>query len=178
MTVLHTIFGTLTQQPYAGVLTAMGLGDVLKFTREVVMSPDMPGILGRVNRAMLGGKSKAVEVFNFHVAEVKAFVPPDRLLVFDVKEGWPPLCAFLKKPVPNTPFPNVNDAAMMLLTFNTIRIVCWLVVLVLPVGLAVLLPTCETLGGALFVTFILLGLIPASGRLLLIVVRKHAGKKE
>ena len=112
------------------------------------------------------------------MAEVKGFVPPDRLLVFDVKEGWPPLCAFLKKPVPNTPFPNVNDAAMMLLTFNTIRIVCWLVVLVLPVGLAVLLPTCETLGGALFVTFILLGLIPASGRLLLIVVRKHAGKKE
>ena len=63
MTVLHTIFGTLIQQPYAGVLTAMGLGDVLKFTRQVVMSPDMPGILGRVNRAMLGGKSKAVEVF-------------------------------------------------------------------------------------------------------------------
>ena len=179
MTVLHTIFGTLTQhQPYAGVLTAMGLGDAIKFTREVVMSPDMPGILGRVNRAMLQGKREAVEVFNSHVAEVKSVVPPDRLLVFDVKDGWPPLCAFLDKPIPDTPFPNVNDAAMMLLTFDIIRIVCWFVVLVLPVGLAVLLPSCETLGGALFVTFLLLGIVPASGRLLLAVVRKHAGKKK
>jgi len=149
MTVLHTIFGTLIQQPYAGVLTAM-----------------------------LQGKREAVEVFNSHVAEVKGFVPPDRLLVFDVKDGWPPLCAFLDKPIPDAPFPNVNDAAMMLLTFNIIRIVCWLVVFVLPVGLAVLLPGCETLGGALLVTVLLLGIVPASGRLLLAVVRKHAGKKK
>ena len=178
MTVLHTIFGTLIQQPYAGVLTAMGLGDTIKFSREVVMSTDMPGILGRVNRAMLQGKREAVEVFNSHVAEVKGFVPPDRLLVFDVKDGWPPLCAFLDKPIPDAPFPNVNDAAMMLLTFNIIRIVCWLVVFVLPVGLAVLLPSCETLGGALLVIVLLLGIVPASGRLLLAVVRKHAGKKK
>ena len=178
MTVLHTIFGTLIQQPYSGVLTAMGLGDVIKFTREVVMSPDMPGILGRVNRAMLQGKREAVEVFNSHVAEVKRFVPPDRLLVFDVREGWFPLCAFLDKPIPDAPFPNINDAAMMRLTFNIIRIVCWFVVLVLPVCLAVLLPSCETLGGALFVIVLLLGILPASGRLLLVVVRKHAGKKK
>jgi len=178
MTVLHTIFGTLIQQPYAGVLTAMGFGDGVKFTREVVMSPDMPGILGRVNRAMLQGKREAVEVFNSHVEEVKSFVPQDRLLVFNVKEGWPPLCAFLDKPIPDTPFPNVNDAAMMLLTFNTIRVVCWLVVLLLPVGLAVLLSSCETLGGVLFVTFFLLAIVPVSGRLLLAVVRKHAGTKK
>ena len=178
MNVMHTFFGTVIQQPYAGVLTAMGLGNIIKFTREVVMSPDVPGILGRVNRAMLQGEREAVEVFNSHVAEVKRFVPPDRLLVFDVKEGWSPLCAFLDKPIPDNPFPNVNDAAMMLLTFNIIRIVCWFVVLVLPVGLAVLLPSCETLGGAIVVTVLLLGILPASGRLLLAVVRKHAGKKK
>ena len=178
MTVLHTIFGTLIQQPYIGVLTAMGLGDVGKFTREVLTSPNMPGILGRVNRAMLQGKREAVEVFNSHVAEVKRFVPPDRLLVFDVKDGWAPLCTFLDKPIPDTPFPNVNDATMMLLTFNIIRIVCWLVVLMLPVGLAVLLPSCESLGGVLLVTALLLGIVPAFGRLLLVVVRKHAGKKK
>ena len=35
-----------------------------------------------------------------------------RLLVFDVKEGWEPLCAFLGVPVPaGEPFPHVNDAA-------------------------------------------------------------------
>ena len=95
-----------------------------------------------------------------------------------MREGWSPLCAFLDKPIPDTPFPNVNDAAMMLLTFNIIRIVCWFVVLVLPVCLTVLLPTFETLGGALFVIVLLLGILPASGRLLLAVVRKHAGKKK
>ena len=36
--------------------------------------------------------------------------PPDRLLVFDVSEGWEPLCKFLGKPVPNVPFPHMNDS--------------------------------------------------------------------
>ena len=83
MTVLHKIFGTLIQQPYSKVLTAMGLGKVDKFTREVLLSTTVPGILGRINRAMLAGK-EAVEVFNSHVAEVRRHVPPERLLVFDV----------------------------------------------------------------------------------------------
>lgn len=44
-----------------------------------------------------------------HNEEVKATVPPERLLVFDVKQGWEPLCAFLGVPVPDGPFPHVND---------------------------------------------------------------------
>ncbi|MEO8742597.1 MAG: sulfotransferase, partial [Lysobacteraceae bacterium] len=43
--------------------------------------------------------------------DVKAAVPPDRLLVFTVNEGWKPLCDFLGVPIPETPFPNVNDRA-------------------------------------------------------------------
>lgn len=35
----------------------------------------------------------------------------DRLLVMHVSEGWEPLCAHLGVPVPDTPFPNVNDTA-------------------------------------------------------------------
>ena len=42
--------------------------------------------------------------------EVRAALPPDRLLVFDVAEGWDPLCEFLGVPVPDTPFPHVNYA--------------------------------------------------------------------
>jgi hypothetical protein len=56
-------------------------------------------------------KAHAIEVFNRHNAEVKRVVPPDRLLVYEVKEGWAPLCAFLGVPVPEgKPFPHVNDA--------------------------------------------------------------------
>ena len=46
-------------------------------------------------------------------AHVKASVPPDNLLVFECREGWEPLCAFLGVPVPNEPFPHVNEGAAM-----------------------------------------------------------------
>jgi len=178
MTVLHTIFGTLSQrQPYVGVLTAMGLGHIINFTRKVVVAPGMPGILGRVNRAMLAGQEEAVQVFNAHVAEVKAMVPPERLLVFDVKDGWPPLCAFLNRPVPDIPFPHVNDTAMMLVTFNIIRLVCWSVVVAVPMVLAVLVPKCETIIGGLLAVSLVLGSVPAAGLFLRAVVKRHAGRK-
>jgi Sulfotransferase domain len=41
--------------------------------------------------------------------EVCAAIPADRLLVFDVAEGWAPLCRFLDVPVPNVPFPRMNS---------------------------------------------------------------------
>lgn len=47
--------------------------------------------------------------FKDQVAAVKAAIPPERLLVFEVKDGWEPLCTFLGKPVPAMPFPNTNN---------------------------------------------------------------------
>jgi Sulfotransferase domain len=47
--------------------------------------------------------------FLAHDAAVKAAIPASRLLVFDVKQGWAPLCAFVGKPVPADPFPRTND---------------------------------------------------------------------
>jgi hypothetical protein len=57
-------------------------------------------------------KEHAIAVFNQHIEQVKKRVPPDRLLVYNVKEGWEPLCAFLGVDVPaDTPFPHLNDRA-------------------------------------------------------------------
>jgi hypothetical protein len=57
-------------------------------------------------------RDQAIRIFEEHNRDVVATVPPERLLVFDVKEGWEPLCAFLGVPVPaGEPFPHVNDAA-------------------------------------------------------------------
>jgi hypothetical protein len=42
-------------------------------------------------------------------AEVERDVPADRLLVWSVKDGWGPLCEFLEVPVPEQPFPHLND---------------------------------------------------------------------
>ena len=36
-------------------------------------------------------------------------VPPERLLVYNVKEGWDPLCKFLGMDIPNHPFPRKNN---------------------------------------------------------------------
>ena len=42
-------------------------------------------------------------------ANVIKSVPEDRLLVYDVREGWEPLCKFLGLPIPDEPFPRLND---------------------------------------------------------------------
>jgi len=63
------------------------------------------GLFGAVD----GGVEVAVNFFNEWKEQVIAEVPADRLLVFDVKQGWEPLCTFLGVPQPETPFPHTND---------------------------------------------------------------------
>ena len=53
----------------------------------------------------------AVRTFEEHNAAVRREVPAERLLEFEVSEGWEPLCEFLDRPVPDKPFPRLNDAA-------------------------------------------------------------------
>lgn len=47
--------------------------------------------------------------FEAHNAAVQALIPKSQLLVYQVKEGWAPLCEFLGVPVPDEPFPRSND---------------------------------------------------------------------
>jgi hypothetical protein len=55
-----------------------------------------------------------IEGFAAHNERVKQVVPPDRLLVWEVTDGWEPLCAFLDVPVPSQPLPHANDRATFL----------------------------------------------------------------
>jgi hypothetical protein len=50
----------------------------------------------------------AAKVFERHTEEVKARVPEGRLLVYEVREGWGPLCEFLGVEAPEGPFPHLN----------------------------------------------------------------------
>ncbi len=52
-----------------------------------------------------------IQRFHEHVAEVKRTIAPERLLVFEVAEGWEPLCNFLELPIPAGEFPRINDTA-------------------------------------------------------------------
>ena len=54
-----------------------------------------------------------VEKFKQHYAEVERTIPASRLLVYEVKQGWEPLCRFLNVPVPSTPFPRKNSREEM-----------------------------------------------------------------
>jgi hypothetical protein len=51
-----------------------------------------------------------IDAFDRYNAEVQAYVPAQRLLVWNPKEGWEPLCAFLELPVPDGPVPHINDS--------------------------------------------------------------------
>lgn len=49
------------------------------------------------------------ELFSRWNEEVQRTVPAERLLVFQVKDGWEPLCRFLRVDVPDRPFPRSNE---------------------------------------------------------------------
>jgi len=82
------------------------------------------------------------KLYEKHTVNVREKVPPERLLEFNVKEGWEPLCSFLGLPVPDIPFPNINDSSLfiqfrkawLLIVYAWIPIsvfVCWILWLVM-----------------------------------------------
>ena len=68
----------------------------------------------RSHRGTMNDKDAAIADYQRHIDEVKAGVPATQLLVFQADQGWKPLCHFLGVPIPETPFPNVNDRAEIL----------------------------------------------------------------
>jgi hypothetical protein len=56
-------------------------------------------------------QERCIRTFHEHNRRVQEEVPPDRLLVFRVQEGWGPLCEFLGCEVPDEPFPHLNEGA-------------------------------------------------------------------
>jgi hypothetical protein len=53
-------------------------------------------------------KENAKEVFFKHIEDVKKNVPENKLLIYEVSEGWQPLCDFLELPLPEEAFPHLN----------------------------------------------------------------------
>ena len=70
-------------------------------------------------------REHAIAVYEAHVAEVRRTVSPERLLVFDVREGWTPLCRFLGRPVPAEPFPHLNDRREFARIVRALRLASW-----------------------------------------------------
>jgi hypothetical protein len=51
----------------------------------------------------------AKAAFTAHIEKVKSSVPAERLLIWEVSQGWEPLCKALNMPVPDEPFPRSNS---------------------------------------------------------------------
>ena len=56
----------------------------------------------------LKNKQEVIRRYNAINEETLNYLPKDRSLVYEVKQGWEPLCNFLNVPVPPTPFPRSN----------------------------------------------------------------------
>ena len=68
-------------------------------------------------------------VYYEHIESVKKIIPVDKLLIYNVKEGWEPLCEFLDVDVPGILFPKVNDTAEMLRNFAIIKMLPYVFIL-------------------------------------------------
>lgn len=84
-------------------------------------------------------REHALQIYRDHIAYVKATAPGDRLLVFEAKDGWEPLCRFLEVPVPETDYPHLNDAARIRRVIRGARIAGWLSLAVGVAGVGALL---------------------------------------
>ena len=83
------------------------------------VNPQWQGFIKMIDRLVWEGKGtfasghetaeELIGRMERHNEEVRRNVPSERLLVWTATEGWEPLCEFLELPVPDTPFPHIND---------------------------------------------------------------------
>ena len=92
-----TIYQVLSKPPPEGMPHAQAT-----MARRIVLEETFQGRLGE--------RDHAIAVFERHNRAVRDTVPANRLLVFDVREGWAPLCGFLGVAVPAQPFPKTNSS--------------------------------------------------------------------
>jgi len=100
-------------------------------------------IVASIWNGVFGGRFEdrehALQVYRDHIARVKATAPPDRLLVFEAKDGWAPLCSFLNVAVPENDYPHLNDAAQIRRLIRAVRALGWLSLALLLGGFGTLL---------------------------------------
>ena len=83
----------------------------------------------RIHGVTLDGppeRERLVAAYEKYSRDVKATVPRANLLVFNVKQGWRPLCEFLEvEACPTTPFPHVMTSFEMQVVTVVMRTVTW-----------------------------------------------------
>jgi hypothetical protein len=65
-------------------------------------------VIGQLFDYRMREHDHVIDVFKRHNAEVRRTIAAERLLVYEITQGWEPLCRFLGVPVPTTPMPVTN----------------------------------------------------------------------
>ncbi|MEZ6130134.1 MAG: sulfotransferase [Planctomycetaceae bacterium] len=65
-------------------------------------------ILDRMFSGRFLDRSFAIDCMHAHNEAIIDAIPADRLLVYQISDGWEPLCRFLNVEVPDVAFPQVN----------------------------------------------------------------------
>ena len=72
-------------------------------------------------------KKNMLRSYNLHVEDVRSYCPPEKLLEFSYSDGWEPLCKFLNVPIPDEPYPHLNDAAEFSRMAAGINVIGWII---------------------------------------------------
>lgn len=84
----------------------------------------------------------AIQTYLEHYELVRRITPPEQLLEYELGSGWEPLCKFLGKPVPDEPFPQINDRKSLSESFHyglRIQLLKWMGIAVAAAGGSALL---------------------------------------
>lgn len=84
---------------------------ILPFIKKDEPKAVGPWVIRNTFGTDLDDKANAISVYEDHVARVKAKLPADRLLVYELGSGWEPLCTHLGVEVPEIEYPRRNNAA-------------------------------------------------------------------
>jgi len=130
---IYTLNKTATTFPCSWFLRLTNGYDGADLAKQICYSVPRGSVLGlSMFEAITKGEESAVEFWNNHVEEVKRVVPANKLLIWEVKEGWAPLCEFLDLPTPSIPFPNENDSDMIEKSRKELVRSSWLTVVFIP----------------------------------------------
>ena len=103
------------------ILTQRDPDDWFDSTQATIFKDDIaadaeaafPKMLRKVVYELFDGRmhdrDHVISVYLAHNARVRETIAPERLLVYEVAQGWGPLCDFLRLPVPDGPMPKVNS---------------------------------------------------------------------
>ncbi|GJJ06814.1 hypothetical protein Clacol_001010 [Clathrus columnatus] len=68
-------------------------------------------MLGRYHDGLLDNEETIQQAILVHNERIKKLIPAEKLLIYEVSQGWDPLCKHLEVPKPDEPFPHVNETA-------------------------------------------------------------------